>query len=212
MRLRFTGHDVHALGVTGADTAAARRLALRVETGRDEAPVPGRDPDEGSNAWALAPSRTRSGNAILLRNPHLAWTAGYYEAHIHVLGKLNFYGDFRVGSPVGIIGGFNEHLGWATTNNAVDSDELYVLDADPGRPDHYLFDGGSHPLRREVVAVPYRGAAAAGRVDREFWSTPLGPVVHRTPERIYVVKAAQDGEYRASQQFLRMMKARSLAE
>ncbi len=67
--------------------------------------------DEGSNAWALAPSRTRSGRAILLRNPHLAWTAGYYEAHVTVPGVLDFYGDFRIGGPLIVIGGFNRHLG-----------------------------------------------------------------------------------------------------
>ena len=58
------------------------------------------DPDEGSNAWALAPSRTRSGRAILLRNPHLAWNAGYYEAHLTVPGVVDFYGDFRIGGPL----------------------------------------------------------------------------------------------------------------
>jgi len=212
MRRRFTAHHVHALGVTGANVDAARRLAERLETGRPAAPVRERDPDEGSNAWALAPSRTRSGKAILLRNPHLAWTAGYYEAHLTVPGKLDFYGDFRVGSPIGIIGGFNRHLGWSTTNNDVDPDELYVLDADPERPDHYLFDGGSVPLRREEVGVPYRAEGGAGHAVREFWSTPLGPVVHRTRDRVYVLRAAGDGEYRASEQFLRMMKARSLEE
>ncbi len=212
MKLRFTGQDVHALGVTSANVEAARLLALQAETGQFESPAPGRGPDEGSNAWALAPSRTRSGNAILLRNPHLAWSAGYYEAHVSVPGKLNFYGDFRIGSPIGIIGGFNEHLGWATTNNDVDSDELYVLDADPNRPDHYFFNGGSVPLRREVVMVPYRAGDSASQMERDFWSTPIGPVVHRTPQRIYVVKAAEEGEYRASEQFLRMMKATSLAQ
>src|SRR5690606_30163960 len=91
--------------------------------------------EEGSNAWAFAPSRTRSGKAILLRNPHLDWTAGYYEAHITVPGELNFYGDFRIGGPFTIIGGFNEYLGWATTNNDPDTDEIYALDVDPARPD-----------------------------------------------------------------------------
>jgi acyl-homoserine-lactone acylase len=212
MRLRFTGHHVHALGVTRADVEDARRLALGVEAGEPAAPAPEPDADEGSNAWAFAPSRTRTGRAILVRNPHLAWTAGYYEAHVTVPGKLNFYGDFRIGSPIGIIGGFNEHLGWSTTNNAVDGDELYVLDADPALPDHYLFDGGSVPLQREEVGVPYRAAGGVGHEVREFWSTALGPVVHRTPRRIYVLKAAGDGEYRASEQFLRMMKATSLEQ
>ena len=31
-----------------------------------------------------------------MRNPHLSWDAGYYEAHITVPGKVNFYGDFRI--------------------------------------------------------------------------------------------------------------------
>ena len=88
--------------------------------------MPPRDPEEGSNAWAFAPSRTKSGRAILLRNPHLSWTAGYYEAHVTVPGVLDFYGDFRIGGPFGVIGGFNRHLGWATTNNAPDLDEIYM--------------------------------------------------------------------------------------
>src|SRR5436190_12409484 len=29
--------------------------------------------DAGSNAWAVAPSRSASGHALLLANPHLPW-------------------------------------------------------------------------------------------------------------------------------------------
>ena len=36
---------------------------------------------EGSNAWAFAPSRSKSGHAILLRNPHLEWTAVLLDPH-----------------------------------------------------------------------------------------------------------------------------------
>jgi hypothetical protein len=63
--------------------------------------------DDGSNAWAFAPSRTKSGRAILMRNPHLQWSAGYYEAHMTVPGVMDFYGDFRIGGPFAVIGGFN---------------------------------------------------------------------------------------------------------
>ena len=47
---------------------------------------------------------------------------------------------------------------------------------------------------------------------RQFWTTPLGPVVHRTPSKLYIVRAGPDGEYRAGAQFLAMMRARNLAE
>ena len=176
-------------------------------------PPPGDDEiEEGSNAWAFAPTRTTSGKAILLRNPHLAWSAGYYEAHLTVPGVIDFYGDFRIGGPFGVIGGFNRNLGWSTTNNAPDLDEIYSLDADTARPDHYMLDGVALPLERVPVTVEYRNGDGISTETRERWRTPLGPVVLRDSGKIYIVRAAGDGEYRAGEQFLRMMRARSLAE
>ena len=168
--------------------------------------------NDGSNAWAFAPSRTKSGKAILLRNPHLQWNAGYYEAHITVPGVIDFYGDFRIGGPFVVIGGFNRHLGWSTTNNAQDLDEIYALDVDPAKPDQYLLDGASHPLKRDLFTVSWRNGEGQSTETREFWSTPLGPVIHRANGKIYIFKFAGDGELRAGEQFLRMMRARSLGE
>jgi acyl-homoserine-lactone acylase len=167
----------------------------------------------GSNAWALAPDRTKSGRAILLRNPHLAWTAGYYEAHLTVPGVIDFYGDFRIGGPLIVIGGFNKDLGFATTNsNSGDLTEIYALDADPSAKDRYLLDGDSLPLIRESFTVEFTDNSKPAHETREFVSTPFGPVVHRTARTIYVARTAGDGEYRAGEQFIRMMRAKSLAE
>jgi acyl-homoserine-lactone acylase len=168
--------------------------------------------DIGSNAWALAPERTTGGRAILLRNPHLAWTAGYYEAHLRVPGKLDFYGDFRIGGPFTVIGGFNAQLGFATTNNASRSHEFYAVRADPSRPDHILLDDASVPLERELVSVEYRDSAGIGVATREFWSSHLGPVVHRTDSLVYIYRPATLGEFRAGEQWLEMMKAASFDE
>jgi acyl-homoserine-lactone acylase len=41
---------------------------------------------------------------------------------------------------------------------------------------------------------------------------PFGRVIHRAAGTIYVARTAGDGEFRAGEQFLRMMRARSLAE
>jgi acyl-homoserine-lactone acylase len=211
----FHGHDVAALDIAYASPNAARNMVLRQlradsGRGRGDEPTTEPDPDVGSNAWALAPSRTTSGRAILLRNPHLAWTAGYYEAHVTIPGKLDFYGDFRIGSAFAVIGGFNASLGWATTNNAPDNDEVYALHLDTTRENHYLFDGISVPLIREEYTVAYHTPAGLQRETRPLWLTPLGPVAHRTRDRIYVLRSGFDGEYRAGQQFLRMMQAQTL--
>jgi acyl-homoserine-lactone acylase len=167
-------------------------------------------PDEGSNAWAFAPSRSKSGRAMLLRNPHLQWSAGYYEAHITVPGKLDFYGDFRIGGPFGVIGGFNRDLGWSTTNNDPLLGQVYALAVDPANADHYMLDGVSRPIERDRVKVDYRDGGTMASETRELPRTPFGPVVHRDSARIYVLRAATDGDFRAGEQFLRMMRARSL--
>lgn len=168
--------------------------------------------DVGSNVWAFAPERTTSGNAILMRNPHLSWDAGYYEAKMEVPGKLNFYGDFRIGRALGIIGGWNERLGWSTTNNNPDLDEIYSFDADPNRPDHYILDGVSVPLTYETVKVEFKHGNAIGTEERHFWSTSYGPVIHRADGKIYIIKSAGDGEFRTGEQFFKMMKAQNLDE
>jgi acyl-homoserine-lactone acylase len=210
----FTGHDVAALDVIDAPLAAAQRLVLR-ELQRDSMrPLvgPSDHDDAGSNAWALAPGRTRSGRAILLRNPHLAWTAGYWEAHVTIPGQINFYGDFRIGGPFTVIGGFNQHLGFATTNNATDTDEVYALDLHPWYPDAYMFEGRRVPLQRRDVTVEILTGTGLERATRTFWWTQFGPVAQRTRDRIYVVRAGSEGDFRAGEQFLRMMRATSLTE
>jgi acyl-homoserine-lactone acylase len=215
----FTGYDVATINIgDGPPPAKVRRFLAAVKGAAP--PIPAAEnarglenEDDGSNAWALAPSRTKSGRAILLRNPHLAWTAGYYEAHVTVPNVLDFYGDFRIGGPLIVIGGFNRHLGWATTNsNSGDTTEIYALASDPKTPDRYTFDGASLPLKKDIVTVMVKEGDGLVPETREIASTPLGPVIHRTADAIYVARTAGDGEFRAGEQLLRMMRARSLAE
>ncbi|HEX3144742.1 MAG TPA: penicillin acylase family protein, partial [Pyrinomonadaceae bacterium] len=204
--------------ITGSADVPVRPYPLKLTqrsvlaSADEDVRAPSYNSDDGSNAWAFAPSRTKSGKAILLRNPHLAWTAGYYEAHVTVPGVLDFYGDFRIGGPFIVVGGFNRYLGWSTTNNSQDLSEIYALDVDPKATDHYLFDGTSLPLTRESRTVTFRNGEGLSTITNEFWSTPLGPVIYRANGKIYIVKTAGDGEFRADEQFLRMMRAKSLAE
>jgi acyl-homoserine-lactone acylase len=209
----FTGYDVLAKDVELTTPNQANRFLARSDSGlRARNQLPQSNPDDGSNAWAFGPTRTKSKRAILLRNPHLTWTAGYYEAHVTVPGVLDFYGDLRIGGPFGVIGGFNRDLGWSTTNNDPLLAQVYSLDADPAAPDHYLLDGASLPLAHEAITVMYRDGAGLSSETRQMWRTSLGPVIERANGKIYVLRAADDGEYRAGEQFLRMMRAKSLAE
>ena len=228
----FSGMDVHAKNIGTHKSDAIRKFlnAFRRsenELGRNEKELFDTEwnswamlalnekeshPDAGSNVWALAPHRTRSGNAILMRNPHLNWNAGYYEAQMEIEGLFNFYGDFRIGDPLGIVGGFNKYLGWSTTNNYTDNEEIYGLKVDPENPGHYLLDGKSHPIIMKSVEVSFLQGEQVKKDIRTFSETPYGPVIHQTPEHIYIIKSANDGEYRITEQFLRMMAAQNLEE
>lgn len=237
IRADFTGMDVHAKNIGSHGNDAVRKFLNAFRKGENELgqrldpampddlwagvqnswallAMHGEDPhpDEGSNVWALAPQRTTSGNAILMRNPHLNWNAGYYEAQMEIAGLFNFYGDFRIGDPLGIVGGFNEYLGWSTTNNYTDNEEIYGFAVDPEHADRYLLDGKSYPLISKSVEVDYLQQGQLHRQTRTFLQTPYGPVIHQTPDHIYVIKAVNDGEYRVTEQFIRMMAATDLEE
>lgn len=229
LRPSFTAIDAHARDVQTWSRGDAgrfvrileRRRALVADGGEGD-PAPPTETEEerweregavGSNAWALSGSRTASGHAILLRNPHLSWDAGYYEAHVRVPGVLEFYGDFRIGGAFGIIGGFNRHVAWATTNNSPTYSQVYALRAHPELADHAVLDGEPLALVPRSTTVDYRKPdGGLGSETRVTWWTHYGPVIHRKQDRIYVLKDPRDGEFRRGEQFLKMMLAASLDE
>lgn len=91
-----------------------------------------------SNAWAIGPSHSESGNAMLLANPHLGWSDNFrwFEAQI-CCKDLNIYGVTFIGMP-SIQIGINENLGWTYTVNTIDAYDLYELKLKDGG---YIFDG-----------------------------------------------------------------------
>jgi acyl-homoserine-lactone acylase len=210
----FTGVDVATHWADETLDGAKRRFrSFRVgKTTRRSAASSG----DGSNAWAFGPSRSASGRAILVRNPHLTWGAGrysaYYEAHLTVPGVIDFYGDFRVGYPMYFNGGFNRHLGWSTTNNSPDLEEFYALAVDTETAERYLLDGESRPLDRQTIEIRVRAEGTIESATRDFFHTELGPVIERSSDTLFVVRSADWGEYRRTEQFLRMMQATSLGE
>ena len=214
-----TPHDVAAHGMTGVMRFAFNRRGIvealrgKLEKGEDAVVTPDDEEDMGSNTWAFAPSRTESGNAILLGNPHQPWSpvATYYESHLSIPGKLNFYGTTFVGRPV-LTTGFNERLGWSHTVNYPDLEEMYALALDSEKADHYVFDGGSVPMRSETHTVRIKTDNGFDEETRTFWYTPLGPVIHRDDAHVYVLKSAVWDEYRFYQQWYRMGQAKNLQE
>lgn len=147
---------------------AVARLAADLSLLRDLAGGSG-----GSNAWAVAGSRTASGAPILANDPHLApgVPPPWYLAHLRT-PEWELAGASFVGGPA-FPTGFNGHAAWGITAACTDSADLSweELSADGGTargPD------GPEPVERFVETIPVRGADA---VVEEVLVTPRGPIV-----------------------------------
>lgn len=83
-----------------------------------------KDMQTGSNGFAIAPSKTASGNAILYINPH---TTFYFRPEIQINSNegLNAYGAVTWGQFF-IYQGFNENCGWMHTSSNVDVADIYA--------------------------------------------------------------------------------------
>jgi acyl-homoserine-lactone acylase len=102
------------------------------------------EPLAGSNMWALAPSRSASGKAMLFINPHVGFFGGgqRYEAQLHSDEGLNVYGFAILGTPY-IRSGFTQNLGWSHTNNYADIMDVYLETFDdPKNPLAYRYGAG----------------------------------------------------------------------
>lgn len=162
----------------------------------------------GSNAWAVAPSRSASGKAMLLANPHLPWAPSqltYYEAQITAPG-LAIYGATQVGLPV-LRFGFNNDLGFTNTVNTMQGFTSYKLVLEG---DGYRFDGKTLPF--DTVTKSYKVKQADGTlksVSFEQKSTVHGPVFTLPDGKTTVaLKVAGLDRPGVLEQYLEMGKAR----
>lgn len=215
----ITAADVLASTRAGAanslgGAALVRRLREKYEGGAQDPQdlASWVDDAPGSNALALSGSRTTTGKPMLLGNPHLQWSSLYWEAHVRVPGRIDFYGSTLVGIPV-LRAGFNDRLGFVTTNNAPDLDDVFGFMLDPERQDHYVFDGRSLPLKQRDVNIPVKNADGSVRTEtRTFWDSHLGPVIYRTRDRVFSVKSSRLDAVQYFNGFYELSKTRTLKD
>lgn len=95
-----------------------------------------------SNNWAVAPSRSATGKALLAGDPHLELTLPsiWFEVHLVIPGRIDIHGVSIVGTP-GVQIGFNRHVAWSVTNTGADVLDFYRETVDDHqRPARYLLD------------------------------------------------------------------------
>jgi len=142
---------------------------------------------KGSNAWAVSPSRSASGHAMLVANPHLYWgdLFTWFEVHLN-LPDANIYGASLVGSPaLGIM--FNEHLGWTHTVNTHDGADLYELTlADSG----YDYDGVIRPFAVDSIELHIKESDSSRTEILVVKRSIHGPVVKEDEKHALALRVA----------------------
>ncbi|MFJ8826586.1 penicillin acylase family protein [Streptomyces sp. NPDC102467] len=132
----------------------------------------------GSNGFAIAPSHTRDGHALLLINPH---TSFFFRSEQQVTSRegLNVYGAATWGQFF-IYQGFNADTGWMHTTSGVDNidefAETIVTAADGTRS--YRYGDELRPVTTKTVTLSFR-TEDGGQEKRGFttFATHHGPVV-----------------------------------
>jgi acyl-homoserine lactone acylase PvdQ len=111
--------------------------------------------ETGSNGFALAPSKTESGNAILYINPH---TTFYFRPEVHMNSEegLNAYGAVTWGQFF-IYQGFNESCGWMHTSSNADVSDMYAEKITKNKEKwSYTYNGKQLPVKQTIVPIKYK--------------------------------------------------------
>lgn len=132
---------------------------------------------KGSNGFAIAGSRTASGNAMLLINPH---TSFYFRGEVHMVSEegLNAYGAVTWGQFF-VYQGFNEHTGWMHTSTGTDIIDVFV-EAIHKKEEALFYQYGEEERPVEVQEVTLRYKDGEEMKERTFpiYRTHHGPITH----------------------------------
>jgi penicillin G amidase len=129
----------------------------------------------GSNNWAIAGSRTASGQAILSSDPHQPfWVpSSWYEYAIHGPDD-HAAGAGHPGVP-GLWFGSNGAIAWGITNNAASTRDLYREQVHPSDPNLYREGETWRRFDERTIEIKVRGEAPRRHVQR---ATVRGPIVN----------------------------------
>ena len=196
-------------GVDGAIKSVVGETMPTIEYNKDA---------RGSNALAMNSNITADGNVYLDVNAHqpLEGPMSWYEAHLHSDEGLNILGATFHGA-VSIFHGVNENLGWAHTTNYFDAIDIYQLEPDPKKKNHYLVDGKSYKLgtSRAKLTVnlskkPLEKKFILTIGKKKWWS--IYGATYKNKKGMFAIRLASNMTLMSVEQWYKMNKAKSYTE
>ncbi len=183
-----------------------------------------REPQLGSNMYAIGAEGSAEESPLLFGNPHFPWegTERLYITHQTIPGKLNLMGSALYGIPLSLIG-FNEHVAWSHTVSTAYRFTLYQLTLVPGRPTAYLYDGQIREMEEVPITIDVlQPDGGLVQQSRTLYRSHYGPMVGMevsginvlpwTPVIAFTLRDANFENDRLINHFLRWNMASSLDE
>jgi penicillin amidase len=158
--------------LAAADWRSLEALARLSHDALNDAGIP---QFEGSNAWAVSGSHTRSGKPLLAGDPHISFAvpAVWYEAELSAPG-FNLYGYFQALNPFALLG-HNRDFGWSLTMFQNDDVDLIAERTNPANSDQVMIDGTWQTLEKTEQTIAVKGEAP---VTISLRRSPHGPIVN----------------------------------
>lgn len=115
--------------------------------------LPQSHPNNGSNNWAVGPSKSATGNAMLCNDMHLSlYMPSLWFYNQLNCGDMNVFGHSLPGMPM-VITGFTDSIAWGFTNAQRDLVDWYKIEFEDESRDKYLLDGKYIPTEKVVEEI-----------------------------------------------------------
>lgn len=140
------------------------------------------DEPRGSNGFAIAGSKTKSGNAMLLINPH---TSFFFRGEVHMVSEegLNAYGAVTWGQFF-VYQGFNSKTGWMHTSTGTDIiDEFEETVVKNGSKTSYKYGDELRPMDSIKVSLKYTSTDGIKEKSFMTYRTHHGPITHANGDK-----------------------------
>jgi acyl-homoserine-lactone acylase len=168
------------------------------------------DRETGSNGFAIAPSRSASGHAMLYINPHVPF---YFRSEVQLVSEegLNVYGAVTWGQFF-VYQGFNPHCGWMHTSSNADVGDLYAekVTKKDGQW-YYEYDGKLKPVTTRKLVINVKNGTVVEQKNITGYYTQHGPVLGSRDGKWLALKA-NNRSYNALLESWLITKANTFAE
>ena len=139
----------------------------------------------GSNNWAIGPSRSASGKAMVVNDPHLdsRILPGYWYPVGLFTPEIQAIGAALPGMP-GILVGRTKHVAFGVTNAYGDVQDVYIETLDPNDKSRYLHGAKSTAFTVVEETIRIKDKAAPGGLREQplrIRYTVHGPVISDHP-------------------------------